>query len=419
MFTRILLALLLAANVCLSDNSPSQQEPSLAEASPDGAVILWFFWSAGCPHCHLAHPRVEQLQHEFDWLRVHSLRVDGVPRNIGLYQELAVGLGQEARSVPAFIFCGRMLTGWDGAGALERALREGLLACHERQHVPAVGGAETLVLPGLGQVDTGAWSLPTLTVVIAALDSFNPCAFFVLLFLLSLLVHAGSRRRMLLIGGCFILVSGGVYFVGMAAWLNVFALVGHLPLITTLAGLVAVIIAVFNIKDYFLLGQGVSLGLSDGQRGRLMRRMRGLLARGSLPTMLGATFSLAVVANLYELLCTAGFPMVYTRLLTLDEPAASTGYYGYLLLYNVVYIVPLLAIMAVFVFTLGQRKLQEREGRLLKLLSGDMMLALGLALLFAPDSLNQPLTAVFLLAAAIAVTMLVAKLTVGVGHHDP
>jgi ABC-type sugar transport system permease subunit len=95
--------------------------------------------------------------------------------------------------------------------------------------------------------------------------------------------------------------------------------------------------------------------------------------------------------------------MVFTRLLTLrDLPIGAN--YGYLALYNLVYVLPLAVIVAVFAWTLGARKLSEQEGRLLKLLSGVMMLGLGGALLIAPHWLNHPLTALVLLAVALLVT---------------
>ena len=93
-------------------------------------------------------------------------------------------------------------------------------------------------MPLIGSVDAKALSLPVLTLVLAGMDAFNPCAFFVLLFLLSLLVHAKSRTRMAIVGGTFVLFSGVVYFVFMAAWLNVFLIAGELRVITFIAGLV-------------------------------------------------------------------------------------------------------------------------------------------------------------------------------------
>jgi hypothetical protein len=121
---------------------------------------------------------------------------------------------------------------------------------------------------------------------------------------------------------------------------------------------------------------------------------------------------LAIAANFYELLCTAGFPMVYTRLLTLSElPPA--GYYLYLALYNLIYVVPLGLIVLVFVRSMGARKLTEREGRLLKLLSGVMMLELGALLLVAPEWLNNLAVAFGLLGAAVAITWIAARMTRG------
>jgi hypothetical protein len=78
--------------------------------------------------------------------------------------------------------------------------------------------------------------------------------------------------------------------------------------------------------------------------------------------------------------------MVYTRLLTLNE-LSSVQHYGYLVLYNFIYVIPLMIIVIFFSFTLGAYKLSEQQGRFLKLLSGLMMLGLGLIMLFAPDLL--------------------------------
>ena len=126
--------------------------------------------------------------------------------------------------------------------------------------------------------------------------------------------------------------------------------------------------------------------------------------------MLAATVLLASVANFYELLCTAGFPRVFTRLLTLRAQEGAR-HYAYLLFYNLIYILPLLLIVLAFVRTLGSRKLSEREGRLLKLLSGLMMFGLGLLLVIAPEQLDDPRYALLLPLAAVALTALIARWT--------
>ena len=204
-------------------------------------------------------------------------------------------------------------------------------------------------------------SLPVLTLVLAGMDAFNPCAFFVLLFLLSLLVHAKSRTRMAIVGGTFVLFSGLVYFVFMAAWLNVFLIAGELRVITIIAGLLALTVAALNIKDFFWFKEGPSLSIPESAKPGLFKRMRGIVATGSLGPMLASTVLLAIVANSYELLCTAGFPMVYTRVLTLSQ-LDTWQYYAWLAVYNVIYVIPLLAIVFVFVKTMGARKLERERG---------------------------------------------------------
>jgi thiol-disulfide isomerase/thioredoxin len=386
----------------------------------DVTVDLHFVWSSSCPHCREAHPFIEELEDRYDWLQVNWLQVNGDdPAAVDTAIAVADSIGQTIPAVPTFLYCETMRTGYDDADGIGAVLEDELETCHARlvaTHFPD-GTAppstteteqdEGVTLPIIGRVDASAVSLPIFTVTVAGLDAFNPCAFFVLLFLLSLLVHAKNRMRMAVIGGVFVLFSGLIYFAFMTAWLNVFLITGTLRWITLAAGAVAVVIALFNIKDYFAPGTGASLSIPESAKPGLFKRMRTLAAADRYPAILAGTVTLALAANSYELLCTAGLPMAFTRVLTLNDLPTST-YYGYLVLYNVIYVIPLLVIVAVFVWALGSRKLQEHEGRTLKLLSGTMMLGLGLVLLLAPELLDNMLTAVIVLALAVAATAAVS-----------
>ncbi|MGI9287482.1 MAG: hypothetical protein ACR2P1_19015 [Pseudomonadales bacterium] len=415
------MALLLTQHVAANDRSETWYR---TDANGEITLKLYFFWSTRCPHCATAQPFVAGLAKEFDWLEVESAELVNHPENVPRFIELAKRAGQNANAVPAFIFCEQMLTGYDSDAGMGEFLLSSLFECRNRLlAVRAESGAEPqpleqtstpepvqpLTLPLLGKIDPSALSLPALTVIIAALDAFNPCAFFVLLFLLSLLVHARSRARMALIGTVFVIFSGLVYFVFMAAWLNVFMFIGELRFLTSIAGLIAVGIAMINIKDYFWFKRGVSLSIPEHARPGLFARMRALVNARSLPAMLIGTVVLALVANSYELLCTAGFPLVYTRILTLNA-LPGHSYYLYLLAYNVIYVIPLALIVGVLTFTLGARKLSEQEGRILKLASGLMMLGLGLLLVFAPQLLNNMLVALLLLMVAVKLTALIVWL---------
>ncbi|MBU5638417.1 hypothetical protein KOM00_16955 [Geomonas sp. Red69] len=375
-------------------------------AGASSGATLYYFWGEGCPHCAQAKPFLQELQRKHPELKVETREVLKHRENIPLLMRMAKERGREATGVPVFIIGPHYFSGFSEQtpAQLENAVRESLQHPSRPPLPPRV--AERVTVPVVGELDPRQ-SLPVFTFVIAALDSFNPCAFFVLFFLLSLLIHARSRRRMLLIGGVFVFVSGVLYFLFLAAWLNLFLVAGTLPAVTTAAGVLALLIGLINVKDFFLFRQGVTLSIPEGKKPRLFARMRLLLKVESLPSLLAGTGVLAVAANSYELLCTAGFPMVFTRALTLHRLTA-TGYYSYLALYCLVYVVPLAAIVLLFTVTLGGRKLSEWQGRVLKLVSGLMMLGLAGVLLVRPALLSDPAVSGLLLAATLALAGVLA-----------
>ncbi|PIP74132.1 MAG: hypothetical protein COW89_00810 [Nitrospinae bacterium CG22_combo_CG10-13_8_21_14_all_47_10] len=391
--------------------------PWLRVTSEGEKIIRFhFFWSKACPHCRRAKPFVSKLARSYDWLELNSYEISENPESAALYKTLSEKIGDGEFAVPAFLFCEQAVIGYLDEKTTGAHLRDELLNCRAvlvdgRKEISGQQvKTKNISLPIFGELDPDSISLPVFTIIIAGLDAFNPCAFFVLLLMLSLLVNAKDRKRMLLIGGIFVFCSGFIYFIFMAAWLNLFLYIGEIRTITVIAAIVAIGISSINIKDYFFFQKGVSLSIPDSAKPGLYERIRGLMGAPSLPTMIMGTVMLAIVANSYELLCTAGFPMVFTRLLTLHD-LTSWGYYLYLVFYNIIYVIPLIAIVLIFAKTLGSRKLSEKEGRILKLVSGVMMLELGLLLLFAPELLNHLLTAISLIAVAIL-------LTFGIAHFD-
>ncbi len=372
-------------------------------------VKLYFFRSETCPHCARAEPFIRDLAGRHAWLDIDSREVTGSAANLELFGLLAARVGETIQGVPAFFICGEMIVGFDSAAGIGRVIERRAVDCQTRLTAdsdPAVAEAPPdarVELPLLGAMDAAALSLPVLTLVLGGLDAFNPCAFFVLLFLLSLLVHARSRARMALVGGVFVVFSGLLYFVFMAAWLNLFLVLERGRLVVLAAGLIAVVLGLVNVKDFVSFRKGPTLSIPEQAKPGLFARMRGLISAESLPALLTGTVVLATAANSYELLCTSGLPMVYTRILTLAQ-LPETTYYLYIAAYNVIYMIPLTAIVVVFTATLGRRKLTEGQGRALKLLSGLMMLGLGLVLLIAPALLDNLLTSILLLAAALALT---------------
>jgi hypothetical protein len=390
--------------------------PSLSAAPAEQSTVITLFWGEGCPHCEREKAFLKDLGKKHPGLLVRDYEVWKNKGNGALYRQVLRIAGVKQAGVPATVVGTAVFMGFNDQTrrSIEEAVGrcllggcpDGVADLSKRELAQNPETAGSVRIPLLGSIDPGSVSLPVFTIVIGALDSFNPCAFFVLLFLLSLLIHARSRKRMFLIGGIFVLFSGLIYFLFMAAWLNVFMVVGQLAVITVSGGIVAVLVGGINVKDFFLFRQGVSLGIPESAKPKLFERMRGLLKAPTMPALIAGTVVLAISANAYELLCTAGFPMVYTRVLTLHQ-LTTFQYYQYLVLYNIVYVVPLAVIVAVITVTLGARKLTEWQGRQLKLVSGLMMLSLGAVLIVNPALLNNALASVVMLAGVLVTSALI------------
>ena len=367
------LALVLALG-CLATPSPAQT-PSDAPASLAAATLVVYVRD-GCPHCADAKVFLEQLARERPQLRIVIRAVD---QDEAARDEL-VALSQTAGvwppGVPTFAVEGRVLVGFGDA----RESGPAVLALIEHASVPP-GKVETRLF---GTLSASQMGLPLFTLALGLLDGFNPCAMWVLLFLLSLLVRLQDRRRMALVAGTFVLVSGAVYYAFMAAWLNVFLAVGLSTQVRWVLAGVALLVGVVNVKDFIAFGKGISFSIPEAAKPGIYARVRAVLNAEALPGSLLAVGALAVVVNFVELLCTAGLPAIYTAVLT-QQGLSPAAHYAYLGLYILGYIADDTLMVTVAVVALGHRKLTERTGRWLKLMSGIVMLALGVVLLVRPD----------------------------------
>ncbi len=215
-------------------------------------------------------------------------------------------------------------------------------------------------------------------------DGFNACAMFVLLVLIGILLRTKSRRKMAIISGIFIFTSGLVYFLFMSVWLNALSLLGNIGFVFTIAGLIAVIVGLINVKDFFFFKKGPSLSIPESAKKGIFEKMRRIINAESFYIMIGAVIILAVSVNFVEFLCTFGLPMVFTSILANSEISTFMKYF-YLVLYQVFYMFDDMIVVVIAVVTLSSKRMTEDYGRVLKLVAGTLMLVLGLILLFKPE----------------------------------
>ena len=343
---------------------------------------LEVFVRAGCPHCEAAKVFLDVLRRERPSLRIaiYDVAEDSAARQ--RLATLAAERGIANIGVPTFLIGTELIVGFLSAETTGKEIRARLDQNAQGAVPPAA--VESIQTKWFGELRVRDLGLPLFTIVIGLLDGFNPCAMWVLLFLLSLLVNLRDRLKMALIAGTFVAVSGLVYFVFMAAWLNMFLLIGLSRPIQIGFGVIALLVGVVNVKDFFALRHGISLSIPESAKPGLYARIRRILQADNLAAALAGIVILAGLVNLIELLCTAGFPALYTQILTLHQMPA-WEYYSYLGLYNLAYIFDDSLMVTIAVVTLSRRKLQERAGRWLKLTSGLVMVGLSAVLLLQPE----------------------------------
>lgn len=348
----------------------------LAQGQPTPAPVLQVYVREGCPHCAEAKRYLPTLQQRHPGLQIVLRQVDKDPETASQLVTLFERNGQWPPGVPTFVYQQRMLVGFHDAASSGPALEQLLLE---------PGSAATARLPTwLLSLDPQTLGLPLFTLGLGLIDGLNPCATWVLLFLLFLLVHLKDRRRMVWIAGTFVVVSGTFYFMFMAAWLNAFLLVGlSTPIRLGLASL-ALGMGAVNVVEGWRGADRYTLSIPASAKPGIYARARLAVQATSLPVALAAAAFLAVVVNMFELLCTAGFPAIYTAMLV-DQGLSQPAQYAYIGLYNVGYILDDAAMVATAVWALNSRKLTPQGGRFLKLLSGVVMCALGVVMLLRPQ----------------------------------
>ncbi len=362
-------------------------------------VEFSLFHSETCPHC-----KAEIAFINYTLKPKYQDRVDfkmyevGIEENVKMLFDYAKRYNANISGVPVTFIDGQVIhgfssnetTGDDLMDAIEKAIKvrqkEKVAADTATNNVATPAGAK-ITVPGLGEIDPHTFSLPILTVVIGLLDGFNPCAMWALLFLITLLLGMENRRRMLLLGGLFILASGAVYFFFMAAWLNFIMFIGTILLIRVLIGVVAVVMGGKNLYDFWKnrKAEGVVCEVS-GKEGtkKTFEKIKDIVYRQSLWWSIAGILILGFSVNLVELACSAGFPAIYTQILSMSGIPVWQKYF-YMLGYIIFYMLDDMIVFAIAMVTLKQKVFGTKYAKYTNLVAGALILILGLLLIFKPE----------------------------------
>ena len=367
---RLLAVLLLAAGGCAYALQAHAIPPPTLEV----------FSRAGCPHCEAAQSFLVTLRGEVPALVVveHDVMADATA--LARLRRLAESHHAGPPGVPAFLVGDAFLIGFESPATTGQWLRRQLAAAAGGTGRDAADVAPTHFEIFGWRLDEQRMGLVLFSVALGLIDGFNPCSMWVLVFMLAMLAPLRDRRRMLLVMGSFVAVEGLAYFAFMAAWMNAFASLGVSRLSTVLVGVVGCAMGLVHIKDYFALGRGITLSIPQSAKPGIYARVRRIVTLERAGPAVAATMLLALLVQAVEFLCTAGIPALFTRILTLHALPV-WQYYSYMALYVSMYMIDDFVVLGIGVVTLSRQRLQADAGRWLKLLSGVVLLGLGVYLL--------------------------------------
>ncbi len=375
---------------------------SLVKAQ-ENKVSVSLFYSTTCPHCAKEKVFLNEYGKDNPDVEIRYFNI-GEKDNAKLFQQVGDALKADISGVPFTVVCNEHFVGFHAADTTGVVFEEivsqaKLTGCSDV--VGSLVKGETLVetvepvqkepsdnylIPVAGDVNLKDWSLPILTIVIALLDGFNPCALWVLVFLISMLLGMKDRKKMWLLGSVFIFTSALVYGLFLTAWLNIFLFIGYMRLIQILIGVVSIGISIYYLRDYWVNRSGGCKVVSSNQRQNIFERIKKITHTKSIGWALVGIVGLAVIVNMIELLCSAGLPAVYTSILSQSQLSA-WSYYGYILLYILMFMLDDLIIFVVAMLTLEVVGIENKYARAAHVIGGVVMLVIGLAMLFKPELL--------------------------------
>jgi len=372
--------------------------PAYAQDKP---VTVYLFWTTGCPHCLHEKEFLTALARRDQAVRVVALEISARRENLELFQKVGKLLQADISGVPFTVIGNQYVIGWQDEAATGRAIDTAIREVRSRGAPDVVAALltapgptpphradqptipETLTLPVVGQVNLKYLSLGAITVIIGGLDGFNPCAMWVLVFLINLLLGLSDRKKMWILGSAFIIASGAVYFLFMTAWLNILIFLGFIFWIRIIIGLVALLAGGYNLKEYWTDTSGACTLSQGARRQRTLDRLKQTVTNRKFLLALGGIVLLSFLVNLVELICSAGFPVVYLQILSLT-PMPFWQYYLYLLLYVLIFMLDDIIVFVLAMLTLKLMGLTTRYQRLSNLIGGVLMLLIGVLLLFKP-----------------------------------
>ena len=351
-----------------------------------GTGDINFFYLPSCPHCQEQSPFNQKLAEKY---HIQIVEHDATTtQGSALLSKMLAELGiEDEPEFPITIITisenkGWVSGGWESEETTGGQIEEAWQKCLTGNCPPSPGEkpSHTIVLPIFGEIDPSDYPLPALAVVLGLADGFNPCAMWVLVYLISLVATLRDRKRIWLICGSFVLASGILYFLFMTVWLNAFLFIGYSRAVTTVVGLVALGGGALQIREVIETKGAIVCEVTDEEsRKKTMTKVQKIVSSPLTWGILGGIIALAFAVNAVEFLCSAAIPAVFTRVLSLSN-LSTFQYYAYILLYDVFFMLDDTIIFGTAAFALTS-SLGDRYAKYSRPIGATILIILGILLL--------------------------------------
>jgi len=341
-----------------------------------------FFYLPGCSHCDEQRPFNEKLANTYPQIQIIEHDATTPAGSALLSEKLEELEVQDEPDFPITIFENQVFGGWESEETTGRAIEEALQQCLAGNCPPPAGEKpkDTIVLPLIGEIVLADYSLPALAVILGLVDGFNPCAMWVLVYLISLVATLRDRKRIWLIVGSFVLASGVLYFLFMTVWLNAFLFIGYVKPVTIVIGLVALGGGILQIREVVETKGAIVCKVTDEEsRKKTMTRIQKIVSSPITLGTIAGIVALAFAVNSVEFVCSAAIPAVFTQVLSLAS-LTTFQYYSYILLYVFFFMLDDLVIFGTAAFALTS-SLGDRYAKYSRPVGATILIILGVLLL--------------------------------------
>lgn len=356
-------------------------------------VNLYLFYGQECPHCKEELAYLEELKqtYEFNIIKYETWHNE---ENAKLLTEIKSKLKMNNPYVPFTVIDNLGLTGFNEntkvqiENRIKYCLKNDCIDIIDENCVIEEPCDETtsFTLPILGNINAKEISLPLVSIVLGFLDGFNPCAMWILIFLISFLISTGNIKRMKILGSTFLLTSATIYFLFMMAWLNITMQMNKIIFLRNIIAVIAVIMGIWNLIKYNKESKrevGCTVTNKE-QKIKIIERIKKYVSENNIGLAMLGIMALAISVNIIELACSAGLPLLFTQILSLNN-LNSLQYLIYVLLYIIFFLIDDIIIFLIAIKTLKVTGISNKYTKYSHLIGGVIMLIVGLLLLFKPE----------------------------------